>query len=74
LKGRVARASHLADGESAGALWANGFHGHAIRADENLLDVARYIVLNPVRAGLVTRVQMYPFWNSVWLGGEEQSG
>jgi len=74
LKGRVARATHLADGESAGALWANGFHDHAVRADEDLLDVARYIVLNPVRAGLVTHVQMYPFRDCVWLGGEEQSG
>jgi hypothetical protein len=29
--------------------------------------VARYIVANPLRAGLVSRVGHYPFWNAVWL-------
>jgi len=38
-----------------------------LRNDEDLLDVARYVVANPVRAGLVPRVGDYPFWNAVWL-------
>ena len=30
-------------------------------------DVARYIVANPLRAGLVKKLADYPFWNAVWL-------
>jgi REP element-mobilizing transposase RayT len=50
-----------------GRLWANGFHDHALRAEEDLLGCARYLVLNPVRAGLVKRVGDYPYWNAIWL-------
>jgi len=48
-------------------LWARGFHDHALRRQEELIDVARYVVLNPVRAGLVSRVGDYPYWDAVWL-------
>ena len=34
---------------------------------DKMLDVARYIVANPLRAGLVTKIGDYPFWNAVWL-------
>lgn len=50
-----------------GPLWAPGFHDHGLRAEESLLQVARYIVLNPVRAGLVRSCGAYPFWDAVWL-------
>ncbi|MEI7870180.1 MAG: transposase [Candidatus Methylumidiphilus sp.] len=50
-----------------GALWARTHHDHALRQEEDLLQTARYIVANPVRAGLVKRVGDYPFWNAVWL-------
>ena len=36
-----------------------------------LRDVARYIVANPLRAGLVERVGDYPYWDAVWLTGPE---
>ncbi|WP_369982529.1 transposase [Thalassolituus sp.] len=48
-------------------LWAKGFHDRAIRKESDLLPAARYIVANPLRAGLVKSVKDYPFWNSVWL-------
>lgn len=48
-------------------LWEKGFHDKAIRAEENIIDIARYIVMNPVRAGLVKNVGMYPYWNAIWL-------
>ena len=35
-----------------GALWLRGFHDHALRREEDLLGVARYVVANPVRADL----------------------
>jgi hypothetical protein len=30
--------------------------------------VARYIVANPLRAGLVEHLGDYPLWDAVWLG------
>ncbi len=53
--------------EREGALWQKAFHDRALRAEEDLRQIARYIVTNPVRAGLVYQVQEYPFWNAMWL-------
>jgi len=50
-----------------GMLWEAAYHDHALRADEDLLNIARYIVDNPLRAGLVQRIGDYPFWNAIWL-------
>ena len=47
--------------------WQRGFHDHALRDDEDLRRLARYIIANPVRAGLVRRVGDYPYWDAVWL-------
>ena len=49
------------------ALWMSGFHDRAIRRDDGMLAVARYVVANPLRAGLVSRIGDYPFWDSIWL-------
>ena len=51
----------------SGNLWMNGFHDHAIRKDEDLLSVARYMLLNPVRAGIAKRCGAYPFWDAIWI-------
>ena len=48
-------------------VWAPGFHDHALRKQQALVDVARYIVLNPVRAGLVAHCGLYPWWDAEWL-------
>jgi putative transposase len=48
-------------------VWQRGFHEHALRGEEDVRDVARYIVANPLRAGLVKRVGDYPLWDAVWL-------
>jgi REP element-mobilizing transposase RayT len=48
-------------------IWQTGFHDHALRREEDLATLARYIVANPVRAGLVQRVGDYPHWDAVWL-------
>ncbi|MDT3721913.1 REP-associated tyrosine transposase [Pseudomonas oryzihabitans] len=53
--------------KAQGAIWAPAYHDHALRAEEDVQGVARYIVANPVRAGLVRRVGDYPFWDAVWL-------
>jgi len=51
----------------SGSVWQKGFHDHAIRNDEDIRSVARYIVANPLRAGLVENIGDYPFWDAVWL-------
>ncbi len=50
-----------------GSVWQTGFHDHALRKEEDRLAVARYIVANPLRAGLVTKLANWPHWDSVWL-------
>ena len=69
LKSGSARRVNRALGRK-GPLWDRAFHDHAIRSDEDLRTVARYIVANPLRAGLVDRIADYPFWNAVWMTGE----
>jgi REP element-mobilizing transposase RayT len=54
-------------GTNGRAVWQDGFHDHAIRREEDLRGVARYIIANPVRAGLVARVGDYPLWDACWL-------
>jgi len=49
------------------ALWEPAYHDHGLRAEEDLQNVARYIIANPLRAGLVQRLGDYPFWNAVWF-------
>jgi REP element-mobilizing transposase RayT len=50
-----------------GRLWQQGFQDRAIRKEENLRAAARYIVANPLRAGLVDRIGDYPLWDAIWL-------
>ena len=66
LKGGTARRINAACGVT-GALWQRGYHEHAIRAEEDLRTVARYVVANPLRAGLVRRLADYPFWGARWI-------
>ena len=48
-------------------VWQRGFHDHALREDEDLRDIARYIVANPLRSGLVKSIGEYPHWDAIWL-------
>ncbi|MGD8571312.1 MAG: transposase [Gammaproteobacteria bacterium] len=48
-------------------VWQKGFHDRAIRHEEDLVDIARYIVANPIRAGLVNSIKEYPHWDAIWL-------
>jgi REP element-mobilizing transposase RayT len=60
LKARSAR-------ELGGRLWQPGFHDHALRREEDLHALARYIAANPLRAGLVRHLGDYPLWDAAWL-------
>jgi putative transposase len=66
FKSATARRLNECVGRS-GAVWARSFHDRALRREEDLVDMARYVVANPVRAGLVKRVMDYPFWDACWL-------
>jgi REP element-mobilizing transposase RayT len=48
-------------------LWQPGYHDHAVRREENVGKLARYIVSNPLRGGLVDEIGQYPLWDAVWL-------
>ena len=66
IKSRSAIAVNRAASRNS-ALWQAGYYDHALRGEEDLKDVARYIVANPVRAGLVNKIGDYSLWDAVWL-------
>jgi len=66
FKGASARSWNQAFGRE-GSLWQPNFQDRALRHEEDRRSVARYLVGNPVRAGLVDRVGDYPFWDALWL-------
>jgi putative transposase len=52
-------------------LWQKGFYEHVLRVEEDAKNVAKYILENPVRAGLVSRADEYPYSGSeVWTMAE----
>ena len=53
--------------DRAGSLWQQGYHDRALRREEDLVKLARYVVANPLRAGLVERLGDYPLWDAIWL-------
>src|SRR5262249_31793266 len=50
---------------SANDLWQKGYFEHVLRDDEVTEIVMRYILANPVRAGLCTAPKDYPFSGSL---------
>jgi REP element-mobilizing transposase RayT len=51
----------------SGQIWQHGFHDHALRKEEHIEEVARYVVANPLRAGIVRRLGDYPHWDACWV-------
>jgi len=66
LKARSARRINLLL-QRRGSLWQKAFYDHGNRSDEDLLAYAQYVIENPVRRGLVSRIEDYPFWDAVWI-------
>src|SRR3972149_1199802 len=52
-------------------LWQKGYYDHALRKEEDVNQVAEYIIYNPVRAGLVGSPARYPFSGGILAGGLE---
>ncbi len=42
-------------------VWQRGFYDHIVRRQEALADIQRYILANPVHAGLVDDDEAYPY-------------
>ena len=48
-------------------LWQEGFYDRVLREGDDVGSVARYVIANPVRAGLVASPAEYPYLGSdVW--------
>ena len=47
--------------DANGALWQRSYYDHVLRRDEDIASVVRYILENPVRAGLVSSAEEYPY-------------
>ncbi len=47
-------------------LWHISYYDHVLRKEESIEGVARYILDNPVRKGLVSDYKEYPFSWSFW--------
>jgi putative transposase len=45
-------------------LWQEGYYDRVLRDEDDTAAVIRYIVNNPIRAGLVVSPATYPFWGS----------
>ena len=66
IKARSALAINRLHGQH-GSLWQRAFYDHAVRKDEDIRHYARYIVANPLRAGLVQDIGDYPHWDCIWM-------
>jgi len=66
IKSLSARRVNAASTE-VGRVWQKGFHDRAIRREDELVSIARYIVANPLRAGIAKSLREYALWDSVWL-------
>jgi REP element-mobilizing transposase RayT len=65
-KSLIARTVNISTGRR-GSLWQQGYHDRALRREEDLIKLARYVVANPLRAGLVKRLGDYPLWDAIWV-------
>lgn len=45
--------------------WQRGFYDHRIRGSADWRNHARYIAMNPVRAGLASEIGEYPFVGTI---------
>jgi putative transposase len=67
LSGVVGAVKSVSAHRFDGIKWQAGFYDHAVRKEEDLQGMARYLVANPLRAGLVAKIGDYPHWDAVWL-------
>ena len=63
----VGRVKRLTAKQIGRAIWQDGFHDRAVRQEDDLKSMARYVIANPLRAGLAESIGDYPHWDAVWV-------
>ena len=63
IKGSSAKSINKALNRT-GVVWQNESFDHELRRDESLAQKAEYVAMNPVRKGLVTKPEDYPW---LWI-------
>ncbi|MCF6391452.1 transposase [Mycobacterium sp. MBM] len=66
IKSRSSVAVNLAT-QSTSRLWQKGYHDRALRREDDLKAAARYLIQNPIRAQLTSRIGDYPLWDACWI-------
>jgi putative transposase len=66
VKGASARGINQRLGRS-GPLWQEGYFDRALRAEDDVRAIARYIIANPLRARLCKHIGDYPLWDAIWV-------
>jgi REP element-mobilizing transposase RayT len=69
LKGYSSRQANLILGQTGQPFWQDESYDHLVRSGEEYRRVERYIVNNPVRAGLVQSIEAFP-WSSAGGSGD----
>ena len=67
IKGRSAKSINETLNARGQPIWQKGYHDRAIRREEDLKAIARYILANPLRAGITDKLANYPHWDAAWL-------
>lgn len=52
---------------SSERIWQRGYHDRAVRQEEDIKNIARYIIKNPIRSQLTSRIGDYPLWDACWI-------
>ena len=50
-----------------GIVWQAGFYDRRVDSEESLHCQARYMIENPLRAGIVSSIEEYPYWWCAWV-------
>ena len=66
LKGITAKRVNSSIG-TTGKIWQKSFYDRCLRKEEDRINIARYIVANPLRANLIGDIRLYTYWNSIYL-------
>ncbi|KMM84533.1 REP element-mobilizing transposase RayT [Pseudomonas taetrolens] len=48
-------------------VWRKGYYDRVLRQEDDVKAAARYIIQNPIRAQLATRIGDYPLWDACWI-------
>jgi REP element-mobilizing transposase RayT len=50
-----------------GKFWQENYYEYALRGEESIKEISRYIIMNPLRAGLVKSIRYYSHWDSIYV-------